>query len=187
MSSVQAGCHEVGYRHSRAYPQPPRHRDDQPYIVPTLHNARAIFQALSHTHTNTQEHTHKVDPTYYSHLSHWAVQTLNPAYTSLLHTLTVSTHRLPHSSPLFLTTNSLQLLPLHLLDFLFSTPSALHPLSYLSLPPLHSALLVLSSRMLASTMRIVTANPYFQPVTPRCPVGCCSVGIWCSGSQIMGF
>lgn len=65
-------------------------------------------------------------------------------------------------------------------------PSALCRLSYRALPPHHFALLVQSGRMLARTVRIVTACPYFQPVTPRCPVGCCPVGIWCSRSRILG-
>lgn len=141
--------------------------------------------SLSLSHLNTHIHT----DTYYSHLSHWAVQTLNPAYMSPTHTHTHSW--LNQHTSLTCFSHS----PPNFLDFsIFNPPFAFNTHTHThtcSTPPILSsstsslALLVHSGRMLPRTVRIVTASPYFQPVTPQCPVGCCPVGICCCGSWIL--
>lgn len=137
--------------------------------------------SLTHLNTHLHIHTQKHIP-----LNHWAVQTLYSAYTSPTLTMTLSANRTTHIPHPPYKLKSFQLLFFHVLDFLFSTSSALHPLLYQTLPPLHFALLLWSSSMLARTVGIVTVSPYFQPFTALCPVGYCPVGIWCSRSQIQG-
>lgn len=118
---MQAGCHGAGHRHSRAHPQPPRHIDDQPYTDPALHYALCLPGSVSYTYTHTQSGLNVL----FTPESLSSPDTKPCLHISPTHTRTLSTHR--HAAS-FLTLippyklNSLQLLSLHLLDFLFSTP-----------------------------------------------------------------
>lgn len=130
-------------------------------------------------------YSYKVDAAYYSHLSHWAVQTLNSAYTSPTHSLTQHSHTmalLDFSSSTLYVSLKFSAVPLSFpLDFLFPSPSVPHPVMYHSLPRHHGTLLGPNGSMLASSVRILPLNPYFQPIMPWCPAGYCPVGIWCNG------
>lgn len=158
------------------------HRD-QHYTDPALHYALCHL-ALSLTHTHTQSRLNVL----FTPESLNSPDTKPCLHISPTHTWTLSTHKYAASfltliSPYKL--NSPQLLSLHLLDFLFSTPLCSPPPLVPSFSTSSLSSVVQCGRVLASTVWTVTASPYFQPVTPWCPVGCCPVGIWCSESRIL--
>lgn len=121
----------------------------------------------------TLSYSHKVDSTYYSHLTHWVVQTLNSANIAPTHTLTLTTLiSVHHLAP------SNMLTPNLFFPFCYFVFFALYAFLCHSLTP-HRVLSLQHFCTLARTVWSVTPYPYFQPTVPWFPVGCCPVGIWC--------